>query len=301
MDENYISYRDEIMLNQSSAHTLAILLCSLAALCSPSPSSAQEVTTFLEPANVIEISAAEMGLLEHVYVHEGAEVTPGTILAQLNDDVLTSTLAISQAAVEAEGKLKLARAEVRDRKSKLDRLRQLFSRGNASQIELDRSETQLEMASAQLEQAEDEIHLKRLEIERTRQQLEQRKLRSPIHGIVTEVLKDAGEFVSISEPVIAKVVELDSLLAVFPVPQAEAQGMTVGQRIPITVGEQQLYAEAVIEYVSPMTDAQSGTRRVKVRLDNADRQWPCGGICHMTGVLMDSTSGPTMLTGKLSR
>lgn len=274
-------------LSRLTVCLFAVSACGWGLVLSAPQCSAQEVSAFIEPYQEIDIAGGEMGLLERVLVKEGDVVHAGQLLAQLNDDVLASTLEISKAAMESKGKLNLAKADLADQESKLRKLKALYGRGNASQVELDRAASMAEMARARLEQVSDELRLKALEIERTERQLEQLRLRTPIDGVVTEIYKDPGEFLSISEPIVVRVIALDPLMVVFPVPQEKASSMRRESRIPLLVGPTRIEATGIIEYVSPVTDAQSGTRKVKVRIDNSRKQWPCGSICRLRDVLID--------------
>ena len=237
------------------------------------------VTGFTEPYRTIDVAAAEMGILSEVAVREGDTVDSGTILARLNEDVLKASLAMVEESKNAKGKLNSALAELKLQEEHLGKLVGLQERQHASQMEIDRAKSQWEIAKARVEAVQDELRLKAFEMARIEAQLEQRRLRSPIDGVVTNVAKEEGEFVSASDPVVATVVQLDSLLVIFSVPQGEARRMMEGQRLPLTIGEIPVPAKGVVEFVSPTADAQSGTCRVKVRIDNAENRWQSGEVC----------------------
>lgn len=245
-----------------------------------------KVSSFTEPYRSIEVSAAEMGTLSQLDVREGDHVNKGDLLARLNDEVLQASLNMASKSMDARGKLNSAMAELNMQQGRFQKLLGLYQRNHASQIEIDRAKSQVAVAQAQVEAANDEITLKTLERERIKAQLEQRLLRSPIPGIVTRVFKDEGEFVSATDPVVANVVQLDPLLVVFSVPQQTALQIRSGQQVKLTIGEEDNdeAAETVgmVEFVSPNADAQSGTCRVKVKVDNPELRWPSGVACHLS-------------------
>jgi RND family efflux transporter MFP subunit len=123
------------------------------------------------------------------------------------------------------------------------------------------------------------LEVKSAEFARIQAQLEQKRIKSPIDGVVTRVFRDVGEFVSAADPVVVKVVQLDPLLVVFSVPTAETRDLRVGQTVPLRVGSKRAKLNGVIEFVSPTSDAQSGTARVKVRIPNPEGRFQSGDGC----------------------
>ncbi len=240
-----------------------------------------QIKGFTEPWRSIDIAAPEMGTLSSILVEEGQRVESNMILARMHEEVLEASLAMANESQQAAGKLNSARAECRMQQERHEKLLGLFIRRHASQTELDRAKAQLEVATAQVEAVEDEMRIKALEINRIEAQLEQRRLRSPIDGVVTRIFKDEGEFVSANDPIVANVAQLDPLLVIFPVPQEHLSNLAVGQTIPLTIGPDNDRVDGVVEFISPTADAQSGTSRVKIRIDNSNMNWQSGVACHL--------------------
>lgn len=251
----------------------------------PSP-----IKGFTEPYRSIDVAASEAGTISFIAVAEGDQVGVDMILARLNEDVLRASLAIASADKQATGKLNLALAELHLQQQRLRKLTGLFERQHASQTEIDRAQTQLDIARAQLESVRDELCLKAMEINRVEAQLEQRRLRSPINGVVNRIFKDVGEFVSANDPVVVNVVQLDPLLVMFSVPQNQARYLEEQQNIRLALGEDQDQVDGFIEFVSPTADAQSGTCRVKIRIDNPDQKWPSGVVCYLDSSTIAATA-----------
>ena len=252
------------------------------------PSSAQELDGFAEPYREIELAAAEMGTIAEIAVKEGDRVKSGQVLASLNDDVLVASLKVAEEAMEAEGKLKSATAELKLQQTRYEKLLGLRARRHASQTEVDRAATQLEIAKSQLQSVKEDIRIKKMEFRRIEAQLEQRRIKSPIQGIVTRVTKDQGEFVSPNDPVVATVVQLDPLLVVFSVPKEVARKLRQNEKVPVNFED--VETSGTVEFVSPTTDAQSGTTRVKVRVPNPKLELQSGDLC----TLMLEGEGPSV-------
>ena len=94
-----------------------------------------------------------------------------------------------------------------------------------------------------------------------------------------EVNKEVGEFVSPNDPIVLSIVELKRLKAVFSVPIDSIAKLRVGDAATVQVGVDGQRADAVIEFISPTADPQSGTLRVKLSISNGTRALPSGVIC----------------------
>ena len=269
---------------KSTALLLTVSTLFISTIVSAQPHQpSDDVKGFTEPYRSIEIAAPEMGTLSKISVEEGQAVNSGSILANLNEDVLAASLAMATESKESKGKLNSAMAELQMQTEKLKKINGLFERRHASQAELDRAKSQWEVAKAQVQAVQDDLRIKAFEIKRIQAQIEQKRLRTPINGIVTRVFKDEGEFVSANDPVVATVVQLDPLLVVFSVPQESASQLNAGQTLPLKI-ENSKTVNGVVEFVSPTADAQSGTCRVKIKIDNPDHTLSSGLACYLIGV-----------------
>jgi len=238
--------------------------------------SSNLIEGFTEPYADINLAAAEMGTLAEVNVRDGAEVTRGQVIAHLDHSVLSAALDVAKAGMQAEGELQAARAQFELKNLELQKLTELFSRNHASQQELDRIRGEVWVAEGRLKTVQEDLGVRRLEFARIQAQLRQREIRSTIDGVVVDVRKDRGEFVSPSDPVVARIVQLDPLLVVFSVPNNRRTDVQQGQTVDMQIGQHPSTAQGQVEYVSPTADASSGTFRVKVRLPNPDRVWHGG-------------------------
>ncbi|MBL8819121.1 MAG: efflux RND transporter periplasmic adaptor subunit [Planctomyces sp.] len=236
----------------------------------------QTVEAFSEPYREIALAASEMGSLSEVYVLEGAVIESGAVVATLDSQIPRAAIEVARANMSAQGALKSAEADLRMKRSELEKLDGLRERSHASQNEVDRIQMELTLAEARLLAVREDLEVRRLELKRIEVQLEQRQVRSPIRGVVTEVLKDAGEFVSPSDPVVARIVQLDPLLVVFSVPLTARNLLKQNDSVELQIGAEQLSDIGFVEYVSPVADASNSSVRVKVRLPNDTSRWQSG-------------------------
>lgn len=254
---------------------------------SASPAQNSLIEGFTEPYKDIKLAAPEMGTLAEIAVKDGDAVGAGQLLARLNDDVLTASLAVAKAGMLATGELKSAETQLRLKRVEFEKLTALFGRDHASQKELDRVTGEVQIAESRILSVKEDLEVRRLEHARIMAQMKQREIRSTIDGVVVEVQKETGEFVSPSDPVVARVVQLDPLLVVFSVPNQRRANVSKNQSVSMQIAGSGI-AEGVVEHVSPTADASSGTFKVKVRLPNPDQRWHGG---EKSVLLLDSDSG----------
>ena len=262
------------MTNTSIAHVTFFVLITTARVC-----IANEVEAFLEPYRSASVSAPETGVVQKILVREGDRVEKGQRCAQLNAEVLLASLQVAEAAKNATGALKSAEADAEMRNKQLASYRDLHSRGNATQRELERAQSEAERADARLQNVFEELEIRRLEFARVEAQINQRTIAAPFDGVVVSIEKEEGEYVSPNDPVVLQIVHLDKLAAQFSVPIQSAGSLRAGQLLRLGVGRKRKQCVGVIEYVSPVADAKSSTISVKVRIDNANGELRSGDTC----------------------
>ena len=240
------------------------------------PESSTVVEAFTEPYRDISVAASEMGTLSDVRVVEGAIVKQGDVLAVMDDDILRASLEVARRSMNAEGLLKSAQADLEMKIQEQDKLKQLRERDHASQQEVDRIQTEIRIAEARLLSVKEDLEVKQLEFRRIESQLKQRQVIAPMDGVISELSREAGEFVSPSDPTIARLVQLDPLLIVFSVPLSQRNEVEKDQVVELKLGSDQIKAEGIVEYVSPTSDTSNSSVRVKVRLPNSNRQHQSG-------------------------
>lgn len=264
-----------MIFTQKKKIIIGLIACVLA----PALTRASEVSAFIEPYRDIEVATSEMGTLAYLNITEGDHVTRGQVLGGLGEEVVRANLEVAQKAKEARGRLVSAEEELAYQTENLRKIRQLVERRHASAEELSRTETQQRIAEAQVLAMREELELKSAEYARTEAMLLEKQIRSPIDGVVTQIYKDIGEFISASSPVVIRVVKLDVLLVQFAVPAKAASEFEAGRSVPLSIGSERTQAVGVIEFVSPLKDAQSNTVRLRLRIDNRQGQFSSGDTC----------------------
>jgi RND family efflux transporter MFP subunit len=244
------------------------------------PVAAQSYDTFLEPNQTINISSPFRDRIALVHVEEGDRVKAGQLLAELDTRMLKARLASAEEAVAAHGRIDSARALATMQTNRQKMLLDLEKSGNARPQEMITAETDLTMAKSQLQNALDEQLLKKSEVKIIEAQIEEKKLRSPVDGVVVKIFKKQFELIGENDqqPLLT-VVQLDPLQALFHLPPGEAAQLKAGQAVSLTAGETK--AAGVVHYVAPVINAQSGTVEVRVHVPNPDSKLVSGSRCNL--------------------
>lgn len=256
---------------------LVILIHTSAVVHAQSPRVKLEA--FTEPYRQIAVSAPEMGVLSEITVSEGDPVREGQWLAQLDDTILRASLEVARSNMQSVGRVREAAANLAAQQRQLDSYQALQEKGNATQREIDRAREAVQASQARVQIVNEDLEIKKLEFERTKAQLAQRKITAPLDGVVTTIDKWSGEFVSPTDPVVLHIAQLNRLLAVFSVPLGDADGFVKNDQVRLTISDSGRTVTGVIEFVSPVADAQSASRVIKIRIDNFDGSLPAGATC----------------------
>ena len=174
------------------------------------------------------IGAQVAGQVEKIHVDIGDRVTAGQELA-LIDKASYEVLAQQSAA-----NLARANASAVNAAQSLKRIQDLQKDSIASASELDQAVAEVGQAQADVKAAEAADAIARLNLERSR-------VKAPFDGAIAERVANAGNFVSVGNPIV-RVVKTDPLRLKLDVPERGASSVRVGQSVRVTVeGDTNVY------------------------------------------------------------
>jgi len=253
--------------------------------------------SFTEPVEQSVAASAEAGIVAEASVKEGDIVRVGDPLATLNRAALIESLEIAKARAESTARLDAARSQLEMLTSQVEAVQSLVSGGHTSRFEVEQKQAEYHTNYAEYHAALDELKLNKLEVDRIQAQVDDRVIKSPINGVVTEIHKQLGENLSSNEPQYATVVRVDELKVRFYLDAATLKQLRVGRKVKVLVGQDQEPNSAVVTYVSPIIDPDSGLGRIDVKIDNRDLRIQSGIICfwsddHMLPTHAKLPSGP---------
>ncbi len=277
-----------------------ILIACIAVTAMPFTLSAdpnlQIITGVTEPKEEIDLAFPETGILSAVAVNEGDRVEKGQLLMELESSIQVARKKIAEIRAGSLAGMRSARAEMQMRERRLEQVRGLGAR-SSNPDELARAEADFEMATASFQTAEEGAATAAIELELVEAEIERRKLRSPINGIVVDILRDVGESLVGADAIAVKVVDLSALHLVVHMKSSEAILLHEGSSLMVapfnTSKESPIWTRATLEFVSPVANVSSGTRKVRLLLENSANQHQSGVKYQIDlGSLSGENSGP---------
>jgi RND family efflux transporter MFP subunit len=263
-------------------HT-ALLACAalLAGSAAAQPGIGPEYDCLIEARQALDIRSPVEGVIETVYVQRGASVKKGQTLAMLYSGPERAMLDLARSRAGNEGEIKSAEAKVELTRKKYERAEELVKKNFVSANARDEAEAEYRLALEQLRVAQENRRLNELEVKRAEEVLAQRQIRSPVAGVIVEVMLKPGELTSSNQKdPIVKLMQIDPLNVELILPVQHYGKITVGQRAWVLpeapVGGKYV---ARVEVVDRMVDAASGTFGVRLTLPNPDRKIPAGLKC----------------------
>ena len=239
----------------------------------------------IEPHQRVELRSPVTGVIQSMNVERGSFVRRGQVLAELDGRAEAAALASARYRAQTHGEVQAAETRLRLAQLKADRLDKLSRENFVSSQERDESEAAARVAEADLLVARDNRALAHRAARRRAALLEQRRVRSPVDGIVTARLQHPGELaisgetgkgmlrLAVTNPLRVELVLPVTLLgSVKPgeVAQVEPEPPLKGRW------------RAVVKQIDRVVDAASGTFRVTLDLPNPDGAIPGGVKCRAT-------------------
>lgn len=260
------------------AALLGMVLFGLASS-APSAAAGQSYRCVIEPAVTVKLGSAVVGLLDRVPVGRGDQVREGQVVAELDRDVEQATLDLIRLRSGNTAPVMAARARLALDRKQLERSEELLKRQVAPAEQVDERRAAVEVRRQELRQSELELQILEQEVARAEALVAQRRVTSPIDGVVTDRRLSAGEFVH-QEAYILEIAQLDPLHVEVYLPVDLYEQIEVGDRAEVSpqhpVGGRY---EAKVTVVDRVLDAASGTFGVRLELPNPDLDLPAGIRC----------------------
>lgn len=222
--------------------------------CMPVAAAAGEYFGVIEPWQIIRVGSPVVGIVEEMPVDRGDTISAGTLLTKLNSDIEKVDYSLAKARYELA-------------KSRYER--QLHLQKNAL------------AAEEQIEIARNEMELSGLQVERINLMLNQKRIVSPISGVVTQRLVRSGEYVYDQVPVV-EIAQVNPLSVELLIPFAEYGKIKEGMKPRVFI-EEPIGGdyEAQVEVVERVMDAASSTFGVRLKLENPGGKIPSGVKCRV--------------------
>lgn len=221
----------------------------------------------------LKLGFKSSGKVSKMNVEIGDKVSMGTSLATLEPIDINFALDAARSQFNAaKSQVKKAKDTVTFMQNTYDDLGKLYEAGSISKQQLDESKLKLDVAisdynSAQSSQSQAQTNLnQKLDLKG------ELDLKSPVEGIVLDVINESGEFVSAGHPVI--IIRNNNQTAVVGVNQEDLSKINIDTKVSVDIDE--LIQEGKIIRISEVPDATTRTYEVEVMLEKSDV--PLGAI-----------------------
>ena len=237
----------------------------------------------IEARQTVEIRSSVEAVIETVKVQRGNFVSKGQVIATLESGPERAALALAEERAKNQGEINLSEARVELAGKKLKRAEELHKQNFISANARDEAQAEFRLASEELLRAKENQRLAALEARRSREVLSMRTIRSPVSGVVVEVMRKPGEFgaISFKDPIM-KLAEIDPLHVETILPSSMYGKVKRGQKA-VVMPEAPIGGryETAVEIVDPVIDAASGTLGVRMLLANRKGAIPAGVRCRV--------------------
>ncbi len=227
------------------------------------PSQYQSVMDcVIHPSQVVRIASPIDGVLSEVLVKPGEAVEAGEVIARIDSELARADLASAQLRAGAQGALNIAAARVEAAGKRFRRARPAMNEGVVTEIEVDEAEAEMQIARQQKVQEQDELRLAESEAKRMELLVQKASIVAPVTGVVGETLMNVGEAVrnqAIAELVVVAPMRVETYV---PLNQLSFLREHEGGWVLQAGSDGNLRSTPVLDYISPVADASSGTVKV---------------------------------------
>ena len=248
----------------------------------PARAGAAGFACLIEPWQRIELRSQVEARIDAVHVDRGSEVRKGQVLVEMDTGAERAALEGARYRAVMEGQVRSADSRLTAAREKLRRRDELVKEKFMAAQERDDSQAEMEMAEANLLEARDNRRLAALEERRLVELVEQRRLRAPFNGVVTERLQHVGEVAQTGEGArpILRLAQTHPLRVEVVLPVAMFNKVAAGSVGSVEV-EPPLAGrwQARVTVVDRVVDSASGTFGVRLELANPRGDTPAGVKC----------------------
>lgn len=250
----------------------------------------------IEPVDVHNVTSSVSGYVDQIFVEDGDEVNAGDTLfiirdvqsynnaanARLNMEIARNSYS-GNASVIDEMKLDIDNLQLRlqNDSSTYSRNKQLYKNGLITKVEFEQSELAYQSSKNSLENAQKKLKRMQKELKYAYQQAQNTYnsslsrytdaiIRSNMNGLVYDITKENGEFVTMQQPV-AIIGAKDQFIISMLIDEVDVIRVKKGQEILVSLDAypDQIF-KAKVTRISPKMDPRTQSFEVKGEFDNGD-------------------------------
>ena len=210
------------------------------------------------------LAAKASGVLRSIKVREGERVKAGQVLCVL--DAVNASLR-SEAAIADHAQ---AVAALEDARRDLDRVEQLTDAGALPEQTMDKAKLGMRIAKLRAQAASVGVRM-------AQQSLADATLRAPFDGVITKVLSEEGQYVTVMPPSpVFELVDTDTLEVRIHIPERKIAQIKVGLPVRVELPAMDETRDAKVDRMAEVIDPANRSAEVIILLDNKEHPLPAG-------------------------
>jgi membrane fusion protein, multidrug efflux system len=233
------------------------------------------------PAETVRLSTPVAGIVAEVPVERGDTVRRGDVVALLDSTMEEIALTLAKARAGNRTRIRSLEARVAFLEAQAERNAGLARQSVVAETVVTESRLEAEVAREDLAEARLSLELAGLEATQAAALLDQKTLRAPIDGVVTERLISPGEYRD-TQSHFATLARLDVLRVEAFAPIGYYEHLQIGQ--PVTIRPEQPIGGdygATITVIDQVFDAATATFGLRMALPNPKLTLPAGLRCEV--------------------
>lgn len=263
----------------------AVLLMALgaapAAAQPAEPVGARDFDCLMDAAQRVKLGASVTGLIREVLVSRGEVVRRGQKVAQLAAEVEEANLALARVRATNDAPVLTAEQRAEHARRRAERLARLRNSSAFNERDYDEAATEARVAALALRDAQMNLEAARAELLRAEELVAQRRILSPLDGVVVERHLAGGEYLH-EQAQLLTLAQIDPIHVEVYLPVAYFGQVREGSLASVMpeapVGGRHQARVAVVDRI---VDAASGTFGIRLLLPNPDLALPAGLRCRV--------------------
>ena len=221
------------------------------------------------PSAVLSLRARDAGILDEILIAKGDKVFKGQVLTRLDHYRQSYALEVTKRRLENRKGVTMAEADLREKEANLEEAKGKYKRRQISDAQMVGAITQWELAKCRLELAQEAMEQVKLDLDLANRALEDRYVKTPIDGKVMDILKTAGERITVGD-VVVTVGDFSRLKAEVSLSKEAAAKLVAGGLMAVKTSPAGRLVEAHIESITAVPNSAKGEQLIKLVFDNPD-------------------------------
>ena len=225
-----------------------------------------EIRGIVECRHDLELSFASSGVIIETLVSEGQTVQSGDVLMRLDQQIERIEVDRRRTVWQSQAELDAANARANLSTRQLEAGQKVYkSARGISREELQNRELAADLAKSELARLQTQKTIEEFDFLTAQESLERRTLKASAVGIISKVVRRAGESAQANEPVL-ELCDISALFFVANLPVKQAETIIQGQSVTLHNTGRAIDFSGEVSFVSPVVDSASGLRRIKVQV-----------------------------------